>query len=260
MTTQSVTVTYQEGRLGFGNKGLTPLGYKPENAISFSEWERDGGIIRAFDRFRSFALGDWLLAGKRLFPDIYAQAINEFEFGSYNKLTKLAWVAGNVPPENRRHDLTWSHHHAVASLRLEDQRDWLQYAVENQLTVVDLQAALKKARGIETGDPEAEPGVEIDGGAALLGDPQMATEADLYGETESRSDPAGKQGKADEWEQDAWDNSRNDDEDDEFPVLRVTITEDYRAAAKLLYSTFGDEWCMSLVENLMAKVTIEREF
>ena len=256
----SVAVTYSNGQLGFGNKGLLPLGYRPENSISYDEWERDGKIIRAFDRFRSFAAGDWILAGKRLFPDAYAQAIDEFDWGNYNKLTKYAWVAANVPPENRRHDLTWSHHHAVASLTIEDQRDWLQWAAENKVPVSELQAALKKARGIEDkGDPDADPTSQpLDGGAALLGDPVMATEADLYGDgNEGTSNPAEKEATLEDWEKDAF---GDQDEEDEFPVLRVSITEDYRAAAKLLKKTFGEEWCLSLVENIMALVTVERDF
>ncbi len=263
-TDMAVSVSYQNGKLGFGNKGLFPLGYRPENGISFEEWERDGRIIEAFNKFRSFAMGDWLLEGKRLFPEMYAQAIDEFHWGDYNKLSKLAWVAANVPPANRRQDLTWSHHHAVASLREEDQRDWLQWAAENEMPVSELQAALKKARGIEdkgtdTEDDSDEGDQPMDGGAALLGDPVMATEADLYGE-DATNDPAGKGETLEEWEKDAWDDTDEEDEEDEFPVLRVSITEDYRAAAKLLKKTFGEEWCLSLVENIMALVTVERDF
>lgn len=259
-----VSVTYRNDQLGFSNRGLFPLGYKPENSISFDEWEKDGKIIRAFDRFRSFAIGDWILAGKRLFPDTYAQAIDEYQWGNYNKLTKLTWVAANVPPENRRHDLTWSHHHAVASLTFEDQRDWLQWAAENQMPVSELQAALKKARGIVDKEPNGDDGDTdenqpqgLDGGAALLGDPVMATEADLYGENDGGNDPAARGASLEEWEKETWGDSGNGDDD--FPTLRVTINEDYRGAAKLLHKTFGDEWCISLVENIMAMVQMERE-
>lgn len=116
-------ISYTNGGLTFNSLGFTMLGYAPPQGVTWGEWIAAGQLIRTLDRFRSFAIGDWLNGGERKWGEKYAAALDEFQWGSIDKLKKLAWVSRNVPIENRRADLTWSHHHNVAHLPVEDQAD-----------------------------------------------------------------------------------------------------------------------------------------
>ena len=128
-----------------GVRGFSPVGYRAPADLIHDEWMHAGVTIRTLDRFKNFAIGDWILAGERKFGEMYAQAIDEFEWGTYSKITKLVWVARNVPYENRRADLTWMHHHNVSSLPTKEQMLWLAYAADERLTADELKDAIKQA-------------------------------------------------------------------------------------------------------------------
>lgn len=129
-----------------GIQGFTPVGYQAPSNLQPSEWLEAGQTIKAIDRFKNFALGDWMLAGERRFGEMYAQALDEFEWGSYSKVSKIVWVARNVPHENRRADLTWMHHHNVASIPVQDQLMWLAYAADEHLTADELKEAIRASK------------------------------------------------------------------------------------------------------------------
>ena len=129
-----------------GIQGFTPTGYRAPANLQPEEWLQVGQVLKGVDRFKNFAMGDWLLAGERRFGEMYAQAMDEFELGSYSKVSKIVWVARNVPHENRRPDLTWMHHHNVASLPIQDQSMWLEYAADNHLTADELKEAIQASR------------------------------------------------------------------------------------------------------------------
>jgi len=104
-----------------GVRGFVPVGYVAPVDLTYDEWVSAGEVIKRIDRFKNFAIGDWLIVGERRFGEMYSQAMDEFEWGDYNKLTKLVWVARNVQSSNRRAELTWTHHHNVANLPTDEQ-------------------------------------------------------------------------------------------------------------------------------------------
>lgn len=124
-----------------GVAGFTPTGYCPPVALTFDAWMQAGEVIRQVDRFKNFALGDWLIAGEHAFGEMYSQAMEEF--GGYDKLRKCVWVARSVPHDVRRQDLTWTHHHHVAKLQPADQAYWLQRAVNEQMSADELRDAIR---------------------------------------------------------------------------------------------------------------------
>lgn len=114
--------------------------------LSFEQWEQVGATLSTMERGVNWWIGDWLNYGERAYGEKYAQAVEET--GKRRQtLMNLASVAGRIPPDERRPDLSWSAHRAVAYLepadreRLLDEAEskgWgsreLEDAVRNQTT------------------------------------------------------------------------------------------------------------------------------
>jgi hypothetical protein len=143
---QLVYVYNQAEQLQLMPISATPVGYQLGASMTFEEWLADGKRLNAIDKWKNFAIGDWLLQGENKFGEVCYQAIDEQHWGSYDKLTKLVWVARNVPANNRKLNLTWYHHHEVASLHVDEQAEWLIAAEDNQWSVRDLREAIKQSR------------------------------------------------------------------------------------------------------------------
>lgn len=136
-------------------QGFVSLGYIAPQTLTFEEWLSAGEAIQKIDKFRNFAKGDWMMAGEHKFGEMYSQALDD-EWGSYDKLRKLVWVARNVPLENRREDLTWTHHHHVAHLSTQEQREWLEYAAIQKISSGELKQALEQANANRKPLPQPE--------------------------------------------------------------------------------------------------------
>lgn len=142
LTNQPKTVVINYNSLGA--LGFTKCGYVAPADITYVEWTEAGEIIKQIDRFKNFAIGDWILTGEQKFGEMYAQAMDDYEWGTYDKLTKLVWVARNVPHVNRRVELTWTHHHHVAKLLYQEQSQWLQKAIDNRLSSDELRDTIRE--------------------------------------------------------------------------------------------------------------------
>lgn len=68
-------------------------------------------------------IGDLLLAGDAHFGEEFSQACEGLVSG--DMLQRYESIARRVPPQNRRHNLSWSAHAAVARLNHQDQRKML---------------------------------------------------------------------------------------------------------------------------------------
>lgn len=124
----------------------TPVGYGLSPRQTFEEWQEDGRKLNLIDKWKNFAIGDWLLQGADRFGEACYQEVDEYKWGSHDKLKKLVWVARNVPPQNRNMELTWTHHHHVAGLPEDEQVWWLLYAERNQLTAESLKQEIVAAK------------------------------------------------------------------------------------------------------------------
>lgn len=239
-------ISYTSGALGFTNRGFTPMGYKPAPSITYEEWMADGELIRAMDRFKNFAMGDWLTAGERKFGETYAQAYDEFRWGSMDKLKKLAWVARSVPAEVRREELTWSHHHYVAAMSFDEQRDWLQYAVESELSANELRELIKSTRGSSESTaetvadgPDYPPVIEMaqDDSGTYVVDREPDTIPVGSAWDHEGTDPVERPIQ--------WYDDEEEEEDDPIP-------DTPGGAAKWLFDTHGASWCRRMLTELYA--------
>jgi len=88
------------------------------------EWENYGEILRRVDEAKQWAIGDWLVDGKRHYGDgLYKQAENLLGIG-YNELARFKRIAEQFEIRQRCLNLSYAHHYEVASLkRIEEKED-----------------------------------------------------------------------------------------------------------------------------------------
>ena len=116
---------------------MSPVGWIPDEGIGYDVWDDTMQKLLAMDRALNWLIGDGLNYGERRYGDMYTQAIEVTEW-NYQRLADAKWVAASVPYENRREELTWTHHRHVAKLPPDIQRVWLDMAIENNWTTVEL--------------------------------------------------------------------------------------------------------------------------
>ena len=82
---------------------------------TFETWESLGAWLRTVEGSIQWWVGDWLNFGECHYGERYAQALDATGW-TLSTLEVYAWVAKRVPVENRRLDLSFSHHKVVAQL------------------------------------------------------------------------------------------------------------------------------------------------
>lgn len=141
MTVSDVAIR-EEADLG----QISPLGWIPRDDLSYEDWEYAMEGFFLAHRSLNWIIGDGLNFGEKKYGETYAQAIDCTGW-SYQRLADAKWVSKAIPIENRREELTWTHHRYVASLPEPAQTEWLVRAEEEGWTTSDLHRSLngKKA-------------------------------------------------------------------------------------------------------------------
>jgi hypothetical protein len=109
------------------NVTVGPTGLTVTGPMSLDEWAGIGELLRTLEHGLQWAIGDWICAGEGQFGDKAAQVLDHTAW-SVKTTAVYRWAASRVPPENRRTDLTFSHHLVIAELPVEQQREWLERA------------------------------------------------------------------------------------------------------------------------------------
>jgi hypothetical protein len=121
-----------------------------------------------------FIVGDGLMFGESEYGEEYAQAIDmtrKVMQLSEKSIKNAAWICSSIAPSLRRETLTFAHHEVVAPLVEAEQREFLDQAESENLTVSALKKAVKKrhpktARGKTRksgADLQSEEGLQIAG-------------------------------------------------------------------------------------------------
>lgn len=157
----------------------SPRGLDIERDLTYEEVESISVVLSRIFEATRFALADALAHSERRWGEAKYSQLAAVTGRSEGSLMTMAWIARCVPREIRRPELTFSHHEAVAGLKIpgaEDEPDhdamkhWLQHAVDLRLTRDELRAhirasrsSLSRARGPEDGPPPV-----IEGKAAVI--------------------------------------------------------------------------------------------
>lgn len=138
----------------------TFIGTEIVRASTPAEWKKYGEILRHVDEAKQWAIGDWLVDGKRHYGDgLYKEAERILEKDK-NYLEHIKSVTDRFKIDVRRQNLSFEHHRQVASLKLpstvkdkkltqgriqwgddpdhEKMQEFLKEAEENEWTVKEL--------------------------------------------------------------------------------------------------------------------------
>jgi hypothetical protein len=149
-------------RLGVG---LSPVGLVFSRAdLSYDEWENLGRAVGFIGNAWQWWVGDWLNVGEMLFGQDSANAVDDVKQTRMDlaqritgkdpgTIANIASICNRVSKEVRRQELDFTHHAKVSPLDPEEQRHWLQLAIDNEWSTSDLAAAIKEAK---QGTPEIE--------------------------------------------------------------------------------------------------------
>lgn len=126
--------------LGHGAVGTSLALHLPDE-LSFEDWEEIGRRLISIEDASAWWIGDWGAKGKWRYGEKYRTIMEATEL-AYNDVRDLAYVAGNVPEEIRRSDLSFGHHRTVAKLIPAEQAAWLAKAAEEHWTRQQLRDAI----------------------------------------------------------------------------------------------------------------------
>lgn len=161
-TNEDKDVTRVNASAPRGDSGVmvTRVGLRlPEN-LPFDSWARAGSRLAEVIDSSSWCLGDWLIYGKRYFPDRYERAIGSAGL-KYQTLRNYAWIARRFPQDRRRGALTFQHHAEVASLTDDAQDRLLDEAELGKWTTNQLRRRVRDVLGQILDDANDSPRTAI---------------------------------------------------------------------------------------------------
>lgn len=139
--------TTASGEVQIGSFTLTPMGLTVADGATYEEWDHVGLILRQLERSIQWLLGDWCNYGDREWGEKYT-AIAEATGYAEKTLREYAYVAANL--SIRVDKLSFKHHQIVAGMDAEEQRYWLNCAVDGGWSTAELRKAIN-------GNPQLDP-------------------------------------------------------------------------------------------------------
>jgi N6-adenosine-specific RNA methylase IME4 len=124
--------------------GWNATGLIPPEGLTIGEWSDLGAAIAHQANGFMWWIGDWWLYGERYYGEQASQAAGVGV--APDTLSNAAAVASRIEMPRRRGNLSWSHHRAVAYLGPIEQDEWLERAVAENLSVMELRRAIRRAR------------------------------------------------------------------------------------------------------------------
>ena len=154
-------------------KGLSTLEIRSQlvRASTLNEWRNYGEILKRVDEAKQWAIGDWLVDGKRYYRDGVYKEAEKIVGIDQSGLMKLKSIAERFEILLHSKNLTWNHHYEVSSLKLlyedkngklhlsdkpdtEKMQEFLQKAEKENWSIRELREAVNryKRRQQYTGD------------------------------------------------------------------------------------------------------------
>lgn len=149
------------------SSALSKIAWVPQRDLGHSDWLAAGRRLGAIGRCSQWWIGDWVRYGTARWGEKYAEAarVTGYDVAS---LRNMAWVASRFDLSLRNDKLTWSHHVLLAPLESAEQRQWLQLASEERLSVADLRLELRSLRDNDGKSPGDAAGTTQDSGEAAV--------------------------------------------------------------------------------------------
>lgn len=122
----------------------TEIGMALPASTTYEQWEAVGYLLGEMHRRTPWLIGDWYTFGEAAFGTRSEGA--NLTGVTEDTISTYAWVCRRIAPEERRVDLTFTHHRHVAQLPQEERRQWLDKAVSEDMRAKDLYAAVRAAQ------------------------------------------------------------------------------------------------------------------
>lgn len=121
---------------------------------TWGEYDIGGATFAEMRDSVPFWIGDYINIGEEMFGEMYTQALVHFGEYEYQTVANYASVMRRVPArvgkeQHRRKELSFAHHDAVAKLEIDEQRYWLQRAVDEKLTSRELRELINPEEDAE---------------------------------------------------------------------------------------------------------------
>jgi hypothetical protein len=129
-----------------GGPQVSKVAWLPRGELGQAAWLATGRRLGAIGRCSQWWIGDWIRYGTSRWGERYAEAarVTGYDVAS---LRNMAWVASQFDLSLRSDKLTWSHHVLLAPLEPDEQKRWLDHALEERLSVADLRVELRATQG-----------------------------------------------------------------------------------------------------------------
>ncbi len=132
-----------EGGMVVGSFRLTPTGLSVSGNPTFEDFDQIGQLLRRVHAGYQWWWGDWLNYGEGAYGERFSQALEATDWEE-STLRQYAWVAKNVPLENRIDGIAFGHYvNGLASLEFTEQKIWTERIVAENLTQGQFVARLK---------------------------------------------------------------------------------------------------------------------
>lgn len=128
-----------DGSMTYKRATMTPVGLVLPDDLTDDELVEIGEMLRGMENSIQWLLGDWLNRAERVWGRVYRDVPDY----SYQTLRDYAYVARNVELSIRNRQLSFAHHRLVAALPPEYQKEWLDYAAEENMSVGQMRNAMK---------------------------------------------------------------------------------------------------------------------
>ncbi|GAH36692.1 unnamed protein product [marine sediment metagenome] len=134
-----------ELQLRIGPYKTTFVGTEISRVSTLGEWQNYGEILKRVDEAKQWAIGDWLVDGKRHYGDGLYERAEKIVNIDKASLGKLKSIAERFELLLRSNNLTWNHHYEVASLKKTYRPETGKWKVSDELDTDKIQEFLKRA-------------------------------------------------------------------------------------------------------------------
>jgi len=127
-------ITNPKGNIEIGAYVLTPTGLTGGNDATIDDWRAVGRLLARLEGSIQWLIGDWFLHAESQWGKTYDDVALETGY-SKTTLKDYAYVARGVELSVRTDQLTFGHHKIVAALDSDRQRELLQTAITQNLSI-----------------------------------------------------------------------------------------------------------------------------
>ncbi|MEV8318431.1 LmbU family transcriptional regulator [Streptomyces sp. NPDC059900] len=127
--------------------------------LPLAQWRHIGRQIFVVADSSAWWLGDWLIYGRKEYPDRYRKAVADTGL-DYQTLRNYAWVAGKFEPARRHAQLSFQHHVEVAGYSAEEREVWLTRAEQGGWSRNELRRRTRARR--DSGAGALAPQMQLD--------------------------------------------------------------------------------------------------